>query len=119
MPELKGRQTPITDAWVAHFRAELAKRGRGAQSELARHLCGDPEAKHNQITRWVGQFSRWFRRTALPSMEDAGRIDAWLDQTKRRKDRTPLMHESPGTRTSSPINPAPHLGIRTETTDGG
>jgi hypothetical protein len=86
--KLKGRKTPHTDAWVAHFRASMLARGYGSQSALARYLCGDPDAKFAQITRWVSTFSRWFRRTALPSMEDAAMIDAWL-RTNPAPDKPP------------------------------
>ena len=70
---------------MARLHEVLTARGYGAQSELARYLCGDEQAGHNQITRWVSAFSRWFRRASMPSLEDALTIDEWLRLPRNRR----------------------------------
>ena len=87
---LAKRRTPRTDAWVATLKTALTEE-RGRQSELARHLCelaGKAEPDHNDITRWVSAFARWFKRTGLPGVEDYLVIDEWLRNHAKKARRT-------------------------------
>ena len=87
MPAISRQHAPRTAAWVARFSEEMEKRGRGAQSELARYLCDDPNATKNQIIRWVSMFGRWKKGTDLPSFEAGLAIDEWLKAHKPKKSR--------------------------------
>lgn len=99
---LSERATPRTDAWVDRLRSKISPTHGGEygqQSELARYLCalhGNDSPCHSDLTRWVSQFSRWFRRTGLPGLEDYFRIEEWLKTggrtTKVKRPKTSVSH---------------------------